>query len=85
MSKEVKAKLFSPQMVSLSNARKENKGAGIGLLLVKGFLEKNGGEIWAESIEGEGSSFFFTLPAMKPDEMNLQITEAQNRQNHIFI
>ena len=85
MSKEVKAKLFSPQMISLSNARKENKGAGIGLLLVKGFLEKNGGEIWAESIEGEGSSFFFTLPAMNSDEMNLKLTDTQNRQNHLFI
>jgi signal transduction histidine kinase len=34
--------------------------------LVKGFLEKNGGEIWVESVEGEGSSFYFTLPVDKP-------------------
>jgi len=66
MSKEIQAKLFTPQMNVLSSARKENKGAGIGLLLVKGFLEKNGGEIWVESIEGEGSSFYFTLPIEKP-------------------
>ena len=62
MSDEIKEKLFTPQMGSLSNSRKENKGAGIGLLLVKGFLEKNGGEIWVESVEGVGSSFYFTLP-----------------------
>jgi len=66
MSKEIKDQLFTPQMNSLTKARKENKGAGIGLLLVKGFLEKNGGEIWVESIEGEGSSFYFTLPLEKP-------------------
>ncbi|KAB1153748.1 PAS domain S-box protein [Flavobacterium luteum] len=66
MSKEIMAKLFTPQMKTLSETRKKDKGAGIGLLLVKGFLEKNGGEIWVESIEGEGSSFYFTLPIEKP-------------------
>jgi two-component system CheB/CheR fusion protein len=65
MSKEIMKKLFTPQMKALSETRK-NKGAGIGLLLVKGFLEKNGGEIWVESIEGEGSSFYFTLPIEQP-------------------
>lgn len=68
MSKEIQEKLFTPQIKSLSTTRKENKGAGIGLLLVKGFLEKNGGEIWVESEEGEGSSFYFTLPLEKPSE-----------------
>ncbi len=66
MSKEIMEKLFTPQMKTLSETRKKNKGAGIGLLLVKGFLEKNGGEIWVESIEGVGSSFYFTLLIEKP-------------------
>ena len=66
MSKEIIEKLFTPQMKTLSETRKTNKGAGIGLVLVKGFLEKNGGEIWVESIEGDGSSFYFTLPIEKP-------------------
>ncbi|MBN1144807.1 MAG: PAS domain S-box protein [Bacteroidales bacterium] len=66
MSKEIMENLFTPKMKTLSEARKRNKGAGIGLLLVKGFLEKNGGEIWVESIEGKGSSFYFTLPIEKP-------------------
>ena len=65
MSKEIQDKLFAPQVKSLSKAVEENKGAGIGLLLVKGFLEKNGGEIWVESLPGEGSSFYFTLPIDK--------------------
>ena len=66
MSKEIMKNLFTPQLKTLSEARKRNKGAGIGLLLVKGFLEKNGGEIWVESIEGKGSSFYFTLPKGEP-------------------
>jgi PAS domain S-box-containing protein len=66
MSDEIVSKLFTPQINSLAKSRKKNKGAGIGLILVKGFLEKNGGEIWVESIEGKGSSFYFTLPIKKP-------------------
>lgn len=66
MSKEIQERLFTPQIGSLAQVRKEGKGAGIGLLLVKGFLEKNSGEIWVESIEGVGSSFYFTLPLKKP-------------------
>jgi two-component system CheB/CheR fusion protein len=66
MSKEIVKNLFTPRMKTLIEARKKNRGAGIGLLLVKGFLEKNGGEIWVESVEGKGSSFYFTLPIEKP-------------------
>lgn len=66
MSKEIMDTLFTPQMKTLTEARKKNKGAGIGLLLVKGFLEKNGGEIWVESVVGVGSSFYFTLPIEQP-------------------
>lgn len=62
MSREIQKNLFTPQMEILSKERIENKGAGIGLLLAKGFLEKNGGQIWVRSIEGVGSSFYFTLP-----------------------
>jgi PAS domain S-box-containing protein len=62
MSNKILEKLFKPQLKTLSNARKENKGAGIGLLLSKGFLERNGGKIWVESSEGNGSSFYFSLP-----------------------
>lgn len=66
MSKDVQDKLFTPQMSTLSKARKDNKGAGIGLLLVKGFLERNDGKIWVESVEGKGTSFYFTLPVEEP-------------------
>lgn len=64
MSKEIQKNLFTPQMEILSKQTTENKDVGIGLLLsVKEFVEKNGGQIWFESNEGVGSSFYFTLPS----------------------
>ena len=58
-------KIFTPKMESLSKPRKDNKGGGIGLLLVKGFVEKNKGKIWVESEETKGTSFYFSLPLKK--------------------
>lgn len=83
ISNEIKEKLFTPQVQSLLSGRLENKGAGIGLLLVKGFVEKNGGEIWVESEEGVGTSFFFSLPIEKTQDghhsLNVDSTNNENK------
>jgi two-component system sensor histidine kinase KdpD len=40
----------------------EGKGSGLGLAIVKGFVEANGGRVWAESLPGQGTSFVVALP-----------------------
>lgn len=37
-------------------------GSGLGLVLCREFIIRNGGMIWVESTSGRGSSFYFTLP-----------------------
>lgn len=41
---------------------RSSRGTGLGLAIARHIVEAHGGSLWAESIEGRGSTFFFSLP-----------------------
>lgn len=54
-------KLFRIDESDSTSGTNNEKGTGLGLILCKEFVENHGGKIWAESEEGKGSIFYFTL------------------------
>ncbi len=66
--------------------RMARQGAGLGLSITKAYVEMLGGEIWVESEEGKGSTFYFTLPYNAGPEGEIvarKIASAESENNQI--
>lgn len=60
LSEQMQAQLFTP----FTRLQKRVEGHGLGLSIVKHIIEKLGGQVGVESVPGQGSLFYFTLPAV---------------------
>ncbi|MEI6581016.1 MAG: HAMP domain-containing sensor histidine kinase [bacterium] len=65
ISEEGKKRIFEKFYRDVTAQKKEAVGSGIGLFTTKKIVEDHGGKIWFESNEGEGTTFFFTVPIYK--------------------
>ena len=62
MSKQQLKRIFQPFMQGDSSINRKYGGTGLGLTITKQYVELMGGELKVESKEGEGSTFYYTLP-----------------------
>jgi len=60
-------KIFTKFFRAGNAVLKETEGSGLGLNVVKSYVEEAGGKIWFESVEGKGTTFFISLPAINAE------------------
>jgi signal transduction histidine kinase len=65
---EMAANVFEPFLSGDNSYTRRNDGAGLGLAVAKRVIETLGGDIGFESEPGQGSTFWFTVPAIGADQ-----------------
>lgn len=81
-----KQKLIFERFGQVQEAISRNlTGTGLGLTISKNLVEMLGGELWVDSIPGEGSTFYFTLPirTAKAKKVTLKADSPDNNKNSL--
>ena len=68
MTSEQKERIFESFQQAETGTTRKFGGTGLGLSISKGIVEMMGGEIWVDSVPGEGASFHFTVMMQKSDK-----------------
>ncbi len=71
VSKKHQQLIFERFRQGSESLNRNYEGAGLGLSISKAYVEMLGGQIWLESEEGEGSTFYFTLPYLRKSEIKI--------------
>jgi PAS domain S-box-containing protein len=69
MSEKMADQLFRVDSQINRKGTNGEPSTGLGLVLCSEFVEKQGGKIWAESAEGKGSTFYFTIPSIESKQI----------------
>jgi PAS domain S-box-containing protein len=70
IKKEFQCQIFDAFSMGDKGLLRDNQGTGIGLSIVKKIVEAHNGSITVKSIEGEGTTFIITLPAIETQTMS---------------
>ena len=76
ISKESLPYIFERFYKEDSSRSVHTRGAGIGLYISKTLVQRSGGDIWAESEEGQYTEFIFTLPCAKQPSSKVTLPTA---------
>ena len=63
IAETMKKRIFEVDYNKSTTGTANEAGTGLGLVLCKEYVNRNGGRIWFETESGKGTTFFFTLPA----------------------